>query len=476
MKATLPSTAMVRVGDVVNSESETIHQQLGGGLTATNLLHGSANPIGGQNCVIKLRDGAAPEELKFAGAPAGIKFALGENVKQIELGRRPSRIASRRRAWACRPFTRTASPPRSNTPPRSRSRRREGGPPVRRDLELEAIAEIIRGERLIHCHSYRQDEILAFLRVMESFGVRVARCSTSSRATKWPMKSRSTARALRPSADWWAYKFEVYDAIPLRRQHHARARRECVLQLRFVRSRAAAELRSGQGREIRRHARGGGAEVRHDQSGQAARHRQDGRLAGSRQGRRLRRVERESRSRPSSLCLETWIDGKQYFEREAAHRRGEARNAERLALIDKAKKLATDPPGDPAAAKAQEKFFFRALEDRQSHPLRRLLHGPRNAMEKLTSFFGVLVALAMTAARRDAAPARRDRPYRRQGHAHSRRRAGARWEASPPSPRAIDEAADRTIDLAGLHLFPGLDQPRDRSRPGGNQRRARHGR
>jgi hypothetical protein len=67
----------------------------------------------------------------------------------------------------------------------------------------------------------------------------------------------------------------------------------------------------------------------------------------------------------SSLCLETWIDGKQYFEREAAHRRGEERNAERLALIEKAKKLATDPAGDPAAAKAQEKFFFRALEDRE---------------------------------------------------------------------------------------------------------------
>jgi imidazolonepropionase-like amidohydrolase len=69
-EATLPSTAMVRVGDVVNSEAEMIHQQLAGGLTVANLLHGSANPIGGQNCVIKLRDGAAPEGLKFRGRPA----------------------------------------------------------------------------------------------------------------------------------------------------------------------------------------------------------------------------------------------------------------------------------------------------------------------------------------------------------------------------------------------------------------------
>ena len=157
----------------------------------------------------------------------------------------------------------------------------------------------------------------------------------------------------------------------------------------------------------------------------------------------------------SSLCLETWIDGKQYFEREAARRRGEARNAERLTLIDKAKKLATDADGDPAAAKAQEKFFFRALEDRAGHPLRRLLPGPRDAMEKLTSIFCALVALAFTA------------------HAETLLLRGATVHTVAKGTLApgdvlvrdgkiaavaarIDEAADRTVDLAGLHLFPGL--------------------
>ncbi len=82
----LPSTAMCRVGDVVNSETDTLHQQLAGGVTAVSLLHGSANPIGGQNQVIKLRDGGNPEELKLADAPPGIKFALGENVKQSGWG------------------------------------------------------------------------------------------------------------------------------------------------------------------------------------------------------------------------------------------------------------------------------------------------------------------------------------------------------------------------------------------------------
>jgi len=85
-EATIPSSAMVRIGDVVNSETRRINEELAGGLTTANLLHGSANPIGGQNCVIKLREGASPEEMKFKGAPAGIKFALGENVKQSNWG------------------------------------------------------------------------------------------------------------------------------------------------------------------------------------------------------------------------------------------------------------------------------------------------------------------------------------------------------------------------------------------------------
>src|SRR5262245_3125496 len=85
---TLPSTAMVRISDVINSETENVYQQLAGGVTAANVLHGSANPIGGQNCVVKLRLGASPAEMIFTNAPPGIKFALGENVKQSNWGDR----------------------------------------------------------------------------------------------------------------------------------------------------------------------------------------------------------------------------------------------------------------------------------------------------------------------------------------------------------------------------------------------------
>jgi N-acetylglucosamine-6-phosphate deacetylase len=140
-------------------------------LTTASLLHGSANPIGGQNQIIKLRDGASPEGLKFEDAPLGIKFALGENVKQSNWASATPR-AFHKRAWAChlpfQPFHRGAAvfEGLGNLPKKWRLQ-------PRRDLELEAIGEIIQGKRWIHCHSYRQDEILALLRTMESFGVKV---------------------------------------------------------------------------------------------------------------------------------------------------------------------------------------------------------------------------------------------------------------------------------------------------------------
>ncbi|HVK59041.1 MAG TPA: amidohydrolase family protein, partial [Candidatus Kapabacteria bacterium] len=173
-EGTVPSSAMVRIGDVVNSETGRIEEELAGGLTVVNLLHGSANPIGGQNCVIKLRDGASPEALKFKDAPSGIKFALGENVKQSNWGgERTTRFPQSRMGvptFMANRFTAA----RVYGMAHQNWQSKHEGPEPRRDLELETLLEILRGDRLIHCHSYRQDEILAFLRTMEGFGVRVA--------------------------------------------------------------------------------------------------------------------------------------------------------------------------------------------------------------------------------------------------------------------------------------------------------------
>ncbi len=362
-EATLPSTAMVRIGDVVNSESETIHQQLGGGLTTTNLLHGSANPIGGQNCVIKLRDGAAPEDLKLAGAPPGIKFALGENVKQANWGNAFKYRFPQTRMGVPAFHTNRFTAAQQYTAALEKQRR-EGGPPVRRDLELEAIAEIIRGERLVHCHSYRQDEILAFLRAMESFGVRVATLQHILEGYKVADEIAKHGAGASAFSDWWAYKFEVYDAIP----YAGSIMRERGVNVSFNSDSSdhARRLNFEAAKAVKY---GGTPEeealkfVTINPAKQLGIDKMVGSLEVGKDGDFA--VWNGNPLLTSSLCLETWIDGKQYFEREAACRRGEARNAERLTLIEKAKKLATDPSGDPAATKAQEKFFFRALEDRE---------------------------------------------------------------------------------------------------------------
>ncbi|MGI8967083.1 MAG: amidohydrolase family protein, partial [Limisphaerales bacterium] len=158
-EGTVPSSAMVRIGDVVNSETENLYYELAGGLTVANLLHGSANPIGGQNQVIKLRDGASPEELKFEGAIPGIKFALGENVKQSNWGEKyVTRFPQTR--MGVRTFIQNRFIAAQQYLKAWEKFNKASGLPPQKDLELEAIGEILHGQRLIHCHSYRQDEIL----------------------------------------------------------------------------------------------------------------------------------------------------------------------------------------------------------------------------------------------------------------------------------------------------------------------------
>lgn len=207
-------TAEVRIGDFINAEDITIYRQLAGGLTSANILHGSANPIGGQNQVIKLRWGQPYESLKFQGAPAGVKFALGENVKQsnwtdTNRTRYPqSRMGVeqifRDRFNAARDYDERWK--EWNASPR--------GLPPRRDLELDAIAEILRGQRWIHCHSYRQDEILTLIRVCDDYGITIGSLQHILEGYKVADAIAKHGATASSFSDWWAYKFEVYDAIP----------------------------------------------------------------------------------------------------------------------------------------------------------------------------------------------------------------------------------------------------------------------
>ena len=213
-------TSEVRIGDVINPDDINFYRQLAGGLTAANLLHGSANAIGGQNAVIKLRWGVDhPEAMKAEGAMPGIKFALGENPKRVAAGTdRPDEYPQTRmgvaaliedRLVAGREY-REALERYAALPQWERARTM----PPRRDLELEALGEIVAGERWIHCHSYRQDEILMLARLAQAFGFKIGTFQHVLEGYKVAEEIAEAAVGASTFSDWWAYKFEVVDAIP----------------------------------------------------------------------------------------------------------------------------------------------------------------------------------------------------------------------------------------------------------------------
>jgi imidazolonepropionase-like amidohydrolase len=202
------STAEVRIGDVINSEDINIYRQLSGGVIACQQLHGSCNPIGGQSSIIKLRWGLEPEKMKIAGADGFIKFALGENVKQ------------------------SSSPFYTNRYPRSRmgveqvyydafirakayEKQMKANPAAtRKDLELEALVEILNQKRFISCHSYVQSEINMLMHVGDSLGFKVNTFTHILEGYKVADKMKAHGASASTFADWWAYKYEVIDAIP----------------------------------------------------------------------------------------------------------------------------------------------------------------------------------------------------------------------------------------------------------------------
>jgi imidazolonepropionase-like amidohydrolase len=209
---TLSIVPEVRVRDVIDGDDLTIYRALAGGVTCARLLHGSANAIGGQDAVIKLRWGKPGRELLLRDNPQGVKFALGENPKRTTTrypGTRLGVESSIRRAFdegrAYRElWTRYAE---------ARGR----GEPVlepRRDLRLEALAGILAGQIRIHSHCYRADEILMLLRLAEAYDIRVQSLQHVLEGYKVAPEIAAHGASCSTFSDWWAYKIEAYDAIP----------------------------------------------------------------------------------------------------------------------------------------------------------------------------------------------------------------------------------------------------------------------
>lgn len=206
-------TAEVRIQDVTNPDDINWYRHLASGVTAVNNLHGSANCIGGQSQTNKCRWGCeSPDDMHMIGAVPGIKFALGENPTQVNWGlpRRERYPISRMGIAALirDRFTQAKAYMAARNP------FNPDMPPVRRDLELDAIAEIIAGQRLIHCHAYRQDEMRMLISTMADFGVRIGTFQHVLEGYKLAEEIRDKTGGGSGFTDWWAYKMEVQDAIP----------------------------------------------------------------------------------------------------------------------------------------------------------------------------------------------------------------------------------------------------------------------
>ena len=360
-EGSLPSTAMVRIADVVNSETENLYQQLAGGLTMANLLHGSANPIGGQNSVIKLRFGAGPEGLKFTNAPGGIKFALGENVKQSNWGEKNTTRFPQSRMGVPTFYVNRFTAARQYLDDWA-DYTRKGGVPPRTNLELEALGEILNGTRRIHCHSYRGDEIIAFLRVCESFGVRVATLQHVLEGYKVADEIARHGAGGSCFTDWWGFKFEVFDAIPYAGSlMHARgvnvsfnsdsselARRMYLEAAKAVKYGGTSEVEA-----LKFVTLNPAKQLGVDQWVGSLEPGKDADFA----------LWSKSPLAYDTVCEQTWIEGRKYFDRAAAAERATTLAKERTDLIAKVKKVASlSGGGGEGSAAAQAAFFLRALE------------------------------------------------------------------------------------------------------------------
>jgi imidazolonepropionase-like amidohydrolase len=216
-------SSIVNIADVLNSDDVNIYRDLAGGVTVANVLHGSANSIGGQTVVIKLRWGQPASRLPFEGALPGIKFALGENPKRSNGGgggrgaQQPRYPTTRmgveetiRGAFVeARDYKRTWD---------DYNKRVSAGDKnliaPRRDLRLEPLVEVLEGKRYVHSHCYREDEILMLLRVAKEFGFKVRTFQHVLEGYKVADEIAAAGAGASTFSDWWAYKVEAFEAIP----------------------------------------------------------------------------------------------------------------------------------------------------------------------------------------------------------------------------------------------------------------------
>jgi imidazolonepropionase-like amidohydrolase len=328
------STADVRIRDVIDSESINIYRQLAGGVTTINLLHGSANAIGGQMAVIKLRWGASPSELVFSEAPEGIKFALGENPKQSNWQSADPRYPQTRHGveQIIREKFQQAADYRQAFANLPRGRAARDRVPPRPNHELAAIAEVIHGERDVHSHAYRADEMLALMRVAEQFDFVIKTFQHVLEGYKIAPQMAAHGAGGSTFIDWWSFKQEAVDAIGY---NPALMHESGVLTgLHSDNPELARRMNLDAAKAVRY----GGVDP-HDALKMITAWPADQLGIGHRTGRLSEGLDADFviwNGHPlsvHSLVEQTWVDGRRYFDREADQRMRERLAAEHAELI-----------------------------------------------------------------------------------------------------------------------------------------------
>jgi imidazolonepropionase-like amidohydrolase len=349
-ESTHSNTAEVRIGDVIDPDDIDWYRELAGGLTACNQLHGSANAIGGQNSVVKIKWGSPASAFPISDALPGIKFALGENVKR-STGRYPNTRMGVE-MWIRDAFTAAreyeAEWDRYLAMPADK---RATTMPPRRDLEMDALVEILDGKRIVHCHSYRQDEILMLIRVADDFGFTIGTFQHVLEGYKVADAIAAHGAGGSSFSDWWAYKMEAMDAIP----HNGALMHDVGVLVSF--NSDSDELARRMNWEAAKAVRYGGLApeeaLKFVTINPARQLRIDHRTGSLEQGKDADFVVwSEGPLSTYSRCEQTWIEGACHFSMKqvAAHREAIKRERERLI-----QKILTQAHGQPAKPGEEEK-------------------------------------------------------------------------------------------------------------------------
>lgn len=336
-------SSMVGIQDVLNPTDPAIYRALTGGVTVVNVLHGSANPIGGQNAVIKLKWGKSGQELIMPGSWPSLKMALGENPKRQG---NPTTPGSTARYPATRMgvedvIREAFKDAREYKKTWQEWEKTKQGPPPRRDLKLEPLVEVLDGKRLVHVHAYRADEILMILRLADEIGFKVAGLEHVLEGYKVAKEIKEHGAVASALSDWWNYKMEASDAIPY---NMALMQKKGVLVAIHSDSTNAAVTRR-LNTEAAKAVRYGG--VTEDEAmamitiNPAKELRIDGKVGSIEAGKDADLVLWSKH--PLSvyaIAQKVWIDGEVYFDREKDIELRPKKEAEKKALLEAEKKTA----------------------------------------------------------------------------------------------------------------------------------------